>query len=424
MKTKLSLGLAIMMIISSCGIKNKELATQLPDFPIKIDLVAAISNPKNIKLSEIADSIKYIPLEYVNDHPVGAILDFKYFQDNIFIHVGGNDGGFLRFDGNGNFLNEIGKIGRGPGEYTFGSKFSVIENPERFYIKCNFNPHNLLEYDFRGNFITKVFTANPTDGDFEAISPDRFLFLANSIQRIDTSAHYMACLTDRNNTPLMMIDHPFFSDPKNESLDRFFYGGAGSGVYYNNVPLFFDKNSLDIIFSIQNDSIYPKYILDKGNEGAPFEKLYSYSLTPERYNYLSPVAFNETPNDVFVLSIFKDELYLFNYNKSSHSVSSMKTPYVVPDMEHIRQPVTTYPKFENDIDGGLSLGFGKPNKEGDIWTFKFDASFLKSQLSKEHFIKSTAQFPEKKKALMQLVDSLEELDNPIIEVIYLKKELK
>lgn len=425
MKTNKAISIIFLILTCACHSKrNKNNTPQQPDLPIKINLIEAMAKPKDIKLSDIADSIEYIPLEYMEDNPVGVISGFKYFPNNIFIHVGGSDGGFLRFDGKGKFLNKIGTIGRGPGEYMSGSRFSVIDNPERFYILCNFVPRNLLEYDYNGNFWGTVLTANPSDGDFEAVSSQRFLFLASNIRRADTSIHYMACLKDRSNKSVTNIDHPFFSNRDLNNLGQFSYGGAGSGAYFDKWPLFYDENSMDTIYSIKNDSLYPKYILDKGSEGAPLDKLYCISNPPERYKYLSPIStsFKETPTDVFFMAIYKEELlYLINYNKKLRSVSSMKTPYVIPNLEQIKQPATVYPKFENDIDGGLSFASGFPNREGDIWTYKYDAAYLKKMLTKEHFENSKALYPEEKKSLMQLVDSIKDFDNPIIMVVYLKK---
>lgn len=429
MKTRL-FTLSIFVILTSISCTNKANPAnikQQPEFPKKIDLLNAMDNPKDIKLSDIADSIVYIPLEYVKDNPVGYIGDFKYFSENIFIHVYGSEQKFLRFDGKGKFLNKIGTMGRGPGEYPGGSSFSVIDNPDRLYILCNFVPRNVLEFDYKGNLLTKVLTANPSVGSFEAISSDRFLFLARS----DTSFHDLADLNDRNNKSLYVVAHPLLSNPKHKDLTYLEYPGARSGTYYNRLPLFWDEFSMDTIYSIKNDSIYSKYILDKGNEGAPFEKLYSrntmrpldLSTTPERWNYLLPISFTETFHDVFIMAIFKNkELYLINYNKASQSLSSMKTLFILPDNPNEPAPVS--PKFKNDIDGGISLGPGRPNREGDVWTYKFDAINFKNQLTKEHFLNSKALYPEKQKALIQLVDSIKDYDNPIIMAIYLKKGSK
>jgi len=427
MKTRL-FTLSIFVILTSISCTNKAKPANIKqeqEFPKKIDLLNAMDNPKDIKLSDIADSIAYIPLEYIKDNPVGYIGDFKYFSENIFIHVYGSEQKFLRFDSKGKFLNKIGTMGRGPGEYPGGSSFSVIDNPDRLYILCNFVPRNVLEFDYKGNLLTKVLTANPSVGSFEAISSDRFLFLASS----DTSFHYMADLIDRNNKSLMVVTHPLLSNPKHEDLKQLEYAGARSGTYYNRLPLFYDELSMDTIFSVLNDSIYPKYILDKGTEGAPFEKQYSRKTsfdphtTPERWNYLLPISFTETFHDVFIMTIFKNkELYLINYNKASQSLSSMKTLFILPD--NPKEPTPVSPKFKNDIDGGISLGPGRPNREGDVWTYKFDAITFKNQLTKEHFLNSKALYPEKQKALIQLVDSIKDYDNPIIMAIYLKKGSK
>jgi hypothetical protein len=426
MKTNLLISLTILIVFSSCNTKRKsDVIYQQPSFPIKIDLIKAMANPKDIKLSDIADSIVYIPLEYVKDNPVGYIGNYKYFSDNIFIHIYGSEQKFLRFSGKGKFLNKIGTMGRGPGEFPGGSSFSASDNPERFYILCNFVPRRLLEFDFNGNYLSNVLTANPPVGSFEAISNERFLFLGRS----DTSFRYLAVLGDRNNNPLDFVPHPLLSNPKLKELTQFDYAGARSGVYFNKKPLFWDELSVDTIYAASDDSIYTKYILDKGHEGAPFEKAYAQKTTldphttPERWNYLLPFGFTETFHDVFILAMFKNkELYLINYNKASMSLSSMKTPLILP--ANSKESPTKYPSFENDIDGGISFGLGKPNREGDVWTYKYDAIQFKNLLTKDHFVKSEAQYPEKKRALIQLVDSIKEEDNPIIMVVYLKKPIK
>jgi hypothetical protein len=269
MKTIHPIGLLFLVVIFSCAHKRvSDVTSRKSEYPIKINLTDAMSIPKDIKLSDIADSIVYIPLK---DKPVGTILGYKYFENDIFIHVGGTDQGFLHFDGAGNFLNRIGTMGRGPEEYTGGSSFSVIDNPKRFYILCNFNPRRLLEFDFQGDFLSNVLSANHSVGTFEAISSDRFLFLAGG----DTSFHYLGDLNDRNKKSLSVIVHPLLSNPEHKDLTYLEYTGARSGAYFKKLPLFWDALSMDTIFSISNDSIYPKYILEKGTEGAPFEILYS-----------------------------------------------------------------------------------------------------------------------------------------------------
>jgi hypothetical protein len=122
------------------------------------------------------------------------------------------------------------------------------------------------------------------------------------------------------------------------------------------------------------------------------------------------------------MAVFKNkDLYLIDYNKKSRSVTSMKTPYIVPNLEQIKQQATVYPKIENDIDGGLSLAPGKPDRDCSVWTYTFDAINFKNRLTEEHFQNSKALFPEKKHALQQFVKSVNEFDNPVIMVVYLKR---
>jgi hypothetical protein len=84
-----------------------------------------------IKLSEIADEISYIPLD--NIYPLGPIhSNFTFLENSIYFSV--TYTGILEFSRNGKFIRKIGKIGRGPGEYTSYIHFSVDEEKGLIYV--------------------------------------------------------------------------------------------------------------------------------------------------------------------------------------------------------------------------------------------------------------------------------------------------
>ena len=91
-----------------------------------------------------------------NDHNESVLSDITEMQvtdHNIWIDHG-REFYIYRFSRTGKFLNKIGSIGQGPGEYTTYSTFLVDEDKKEVYIIANTN--GVLAYDFEGNFKRKI----------------------------------------------------------------------------------------------------------------------------------------------------------------------------------------------------------------------------------------------------------------------------
>ena len=75
-------------------------------------------DPRNLEeneitLSEIGDEVSYIPFD--NTYPLSMVSNIEFINSNIYLNS--KDIGILVFDRKGEFINRIGSIGRGPGEY-------------------------------------------------------------------------------------------------------------------------------------------------------------------------------------------------------------------------------------------------------------------------------------------------------------------
>ncbi|MDR2231960.1 MAG: 6-bladed beta-propeller, partial [Tannerella sp.] len=102
-----------------------------------IDVEQQIGHYQEVAASEIISGLEYIPLQGGKDFLVGNIYQIIVTSTHIFCWgQGGGGGGFLigpnrtfcyAFDRNGSFLNEIGHVGQGPGEYTTITGMSIDE---------------------------------------------------------------------------------------------------------------------------------------------------------------------------------------------------------------------------------------------------------------------------------------------------------
>lgn len=117
----------------------------------RIPIGQNIEEKKELKLSEIAKEVKFVALE-TNEN---CFLDkdiskIEVFDGQIFI----SDYSYIfRFDETGKFLNKIGKIGKGPGEYTKGMATFLIDRQNKELIFFEMITKKMMVYDFEGNFI-------------------------------------------------------------------------------------------------------------------------------------------------------------------------------------------------------------------------------------------------------------------------------
>ena len=90
----------------------------LPSFSQqKIDILGNAGKEQEIKLSEVAKSVRVIPLETTEECLLGTDLKIYYGEEYIFVCDQRQPGAFYRFSKDGKFLNKIGCSGEGPEEY-------------------------------------------------------------------------------------------------------------------------------------------------------------------------------------------------------------------------------------------------------------------------------------------------------------------
>ena len=113
-----------------------------------IDVYPAFREKKVMPLSSIAERIDYIPLEKTKDCIIESdIKDVCISSTNIFVfdfHL------CYRFDRKGNFLNTVGRIGRGPEELVRPVDMAVDTVHKWVYIS---DIDRIVQYDYEGKHI-------------------------------------------------------------------------------------------------------------------------------------------------------------------------------------------------------------------------------------------------------------------------------
>lgn len=113
----------------------------------QIDFEKCLLESKKIMLSEIADSIAYLQLKTPNGVIISSIRNIIITGKHIFLISGGNAYQFYR---DGRFIRQIGRKGKGPGEYMSAKDISIDPNTEEIRI---FDSNKILYYSKDGKFI-------------------------------------------------------------------------------------------------------------------------------------------------------------------------------------------------------------------------------------------------------------------------------
>ena len=139
-----------------------------------IDVVGTLKNAqkqcKQFLLSELAESVDIVPLEFTEHSMISSIKDVRVSDNNIFVHDI-KSGKIFRFDRKGYFINSIGKVGQGPGEYIHLFYMDIVLDKEEIYLYTNVG---MMIYNFDGQFIKHIDETLPFDL-FNTLEPRFFI---------------------------------------------------------------------------------------------------------------------------------------------------------------------------------------------------------------------------------------------------------
>jgi len=404
----------LMLLQSSCLQKkpNQKIDKNvLKPYPHIINMSEGFKNASQIKLSDIADSIDYIVLSKDKQELIGEISKIQFTNEYIYLR-NSKSHFIMRFDITGRYLNSYGSIGRGPTEYLPGSPFTTTPNDDKLIIfKSTMDSY--LTFHTNGDYLySKNFPVSRTLFDSRSISDSTFLctfIYVGSVMKdyILNSINCSAGIFDLNGNQVELIDHPLKNKEISESNIRNIVSMAPSITYFDNRIVLMPEG--DTIYEIDSKSISKGYIADWGNipHKKTNEELYLRGASSSNNASIWSLIL-ETYDRTFFRVLRGNENYLFEYNKITGTTRSMKSdPYNFG--------------FINDLDGGANIYPYYNNRAGDIWISSEDSYNFKEKHSQEFLNESIAVFPEMKEKLKTFVNNLKHDDNPVIEIVYLRK---
>lgn len=363
----------------------------------KIDFERGIREIKNVPLSEIATNIQYIPMEtnikcLLGQSPRIQITDHYIFISTDMEHL-------YRFSRNGKFLNEIGRVGRGPGEYVKIINYIIDEKNENIYVNDSPFGKKIICYNFEGKYLQK-FKLDMNSMVIEFFYNDiMFHNMYYTHREIGKQTTEIGIYNKRGDIIKLFSST---SDPLKK------YGISiipAIGYTFQNV-FHYKAPFCDTLYSISNLKIKsPEYFFDMGKAGRPIDA--DELKNRKIQNTVAIMDICETPRFLLFTCTGEKNRQNILYNKTDRSVSNVTWRNTAG--------------FEEDISGGLPFW---PYLYSDSGNEKLLVDFVLPQDLIAHmqteYSKEKSSSSIQTKTLKEMCDKMSESDNLILRIVTLK----
>ena len=197
------LPLFLLTILLAASCKNRSAQVENP---IKtIDVAGAIGKGQIVPLSQIAESVEYIPLETSQSSLVDKLRWNSIVYENNKFYIKYNHSLFI-FDNTGKFLFNFNRYGRGPQEYDYLSDF-CIDHDDNIIVR---GFERFILFDKSGNFVKVLADKNFAPGvvlkNCYPLGKEKYLFITELKRGVDNE--YSAVIMDLKSDKIIKIKYP------------------------------------------------------------------------------------------------------------------------------------------------------------------------------------------------------------------------
>ena len=433
----MSLLLIGVFVLLGCSSNKKQEPISKSGVPV-INLSEDVSTVPSLLLSEAAEKLEIVPLEMTDESVLSDITEMQVTDHNIWIDHG-REFYIYRFSRTGKFLNKIGSIGQGPGEYTTYSTFLVDEDKKEVYIIANTN--GVLAYDFEGNFKRKIvdiqmilqlfsspydqyilnnqkFFATQNFGLYRPIDKDSlwsFVSLGDDFQKkkyFKNPAHVgreEQIIANRANMDRMVNYWREYLT----SMDTY------------NAQLTLKYPDTDTIYCYDDatNQLLPQYAIFTDEEKGDYEATHLWFKDRKAFDYFSIFSYYPTKDFIYLVGSKGEEVYTYCYNKKDGSVRLQKRQSAITERDvpwfsfPLRQMKRDF-VLDNDLGGGDFTVDSRSS--GKYWIDILEPGGDENWIDIDQIKSSTVIDESKKKELIQVLENVTEDSNPILLIATLK----
>jgi hypothetical protein len=321
------------------------------DPPVEINIGDILEFKKEVELSKIAKSIRYIPLETKESCLLGKIR--KLIIEDSLMFISDMDELFV-FNLNGQFIYKVSRFGRGPGEYINIWDFDISLEDNLLTIYSD-RSKKVIQYDISGqlqneyiinNFPSKIAYLSPNHLVSAYPYPDYYL---NNNQRLS--------FLDSEGNNQHGFDALLTGSPKELEITT----SASSFNRLKGSLTYFEQGYDDILEISEDAKVKVKYKIKNLNSSG-------YSIE-ENLNILK--YFENKEYVFFPNCIYKGDLRRVVFDKSSQHAFELQ-------FDHPNINVRLKSGFMNDIDGGYPFLPRGVTPNGELFSYfnVYDLQFL------------------------------------------------
>ena len=432
-----SILLLLIITLLGCSSNKKQEPISKSGVPV-INLSEDVSTVPSLLLSESAEKLEIVSLEMTDQSMLGEIRRIQVTDHNIWIDHG-REFYIYRFSRSGKFLNKIGSIGQGPGEYTTYSTFLVDEDKKEVYIIANTN--GVLAYDFEGNFKRKIvdiqmilqlfaspydqyilnnqkFFATQNFGLYRPIDKDSlwsFVSLGDDFQKkkyFKNPAHVgkeEQIIANRANMDRMV----------NYWMEYL----TSVDTYNGQLTLKYPDTDTIYCYDDATNQLLPQYAIFTDEEKGDYEATHLWFKDRKAFDYFSIKSYYPTKDFIYLVGSKGEEVYTYCYNKKDGSVRLQKRQSAITERDvpwfsfPLRQMKRDF-VLDNDLGGGDFTVDSRSS--GKYWIDILEPSSDENWIDIDQIKSSTVIDESKKKELIQVLESATEDSNPILMIATLK----
>ena len=433
----MSLLLIGVFVLLGCSSNKKQEPISKSGIPV-INLSEDVSTVPSLLLSEAAEKLEIVPLEMTDESVLSDITEMQVTDHNIWIDHG-REFYIYRFSRTGKFLNRIGSIGQGPGEYVNYLTFLVDEDKKEVYI---FSTNNgVLVYDFEGGFKKQISDFQTMVGMFSSIykqyilNDHKFFAIQNFglYRSVDKDSLWSFVSLDDNFQKKRLLKNPVHVGKEEQiianraNMDRMVNYWmeylTSVDIYNGQLTLKYPDTDTIYCYDDATNQLLPQYAIFTDEEKGDYEATHLWFKDRKAFDYFSIFSYYPTKDFVYLIGSKGEEVYTYCYNKKDGSVRLQKRQSAITERDvpwfsfPLRQMKRDF-VLDNDLGGGDFTVDSRSS--GKYWIDILEPGGDENWIDIDQIKSSTVIDESKKKELIRVLESATEDSNPILMIATLK----
>ncbi|MFK2519246.1 6-bladed beta-propeller [Bacteroides fragilis] len=432
-----SILLLLIITLLGCSSNKKQEPISRSGVPV-INLSEDVSTVPSLLLSEAAEKLEIVPLEMTDESVLSDITEMQVTDHNIWIDHG-REFYIYRFSRTGKFLNRIGSIGQGPGEYVNYLTFLVDEDKKEVYI---FSTNNgVLVYDFEGGFKKQISDFQTMVGMFSSIykqyilNDHKFFAIQNFglYRSVDKDSLWSFVSLDDNFQKKRLFKNPVHVGKEEQiianraNMDRMVNYWmeylTSVDIYNGQLTLKYPDTDTIYCYDDATNQLLPQYAIFTDEEKGDYEATHLWFKDRKAFDYFSIFSYYPTKDFVYLIGSKGEEVYTYCYNKKDGSVRLQKRQSAITESDvpwfsfPLRQMKRDF-VLDNDLGGGDFTVDSRSS--GKYWIDILEPGGDENWIDIDQIKSSTVIDESKKKELIRVLESATEDSNPILMIATLK----